>query len=349
MPAPKFELTLPYITEKFPGIGGKIKQKPSYFEVEEIPLYEPEGTGQHLYVSITKENKTTRQIQKKLAELFNLPYHYIGHAGLKDKEARTTQVFSILLQNENRSVKELENMIQKNIEIDLNWAKYHKNKLRTGHLLGNRFKITITEIDTGVNEAYRLARKITARIHESGLPNFYGEQRTGKEGENIVTGWKILNGEKWINNKWLRRYLISSYQSYLCNKYLTERINKGLYYKMLKGDIAKKHDTGGIFWVDDPVKAQQRYKDKEISFTAPIYGYKMSEAKHDSKILEDEILKNANISLSQLKKNKVTGTRRIGRILPKILTQKLEENIVLKFDLPKGSFATIVLREYMKN
>jgi tRNA pseudouridine13 synthase len=345
----KLELNLPYLTNEFPGIGGKIKQEPNHFEVEEIPLYEPKGMGQHLYVSITKENKTTRQIQKELAELFNLPYHYIGHAGLKDKEAITTQSFSILLINENMSVKELENMIQQNIDVDVNWAKFHVNKLRTGHLLGNRFKITITEIDMDINEAYELARKISAKIHESGLPNFYGKQRTGEDGENIISGWQILTGKKWINDKWLRRYLIGSYQSYLCNKYLSDRFKKGLYFKMLKGDIAKKHDTGGIFWVDDLIKAQQRYEDKEISFTAPIYGYKMSEVKNDSKIFEDEIIKNANISLSQLRKNKVTGTRRIGRILPKISPEKVDEDIVLSFQLPKGSFATIVLREFMKN
>lgn len=349
MTLPRVELGLPYVTRDFPGIGGKIKQRPDHFIVEEIPLYEPEGKGEHLFVNITKENKTTREIQLELAELFKLKPHNIGRAGLKDKDARTTQTFSILLQNYNKPTRELKELIEKNIEVTVNWMKYHGNKLRTGHLLGNKFIITITELEVKKEEAYKVSRMISDQLHESGLPNFYGEQRTGKEGENIVLGWKILRGEEWIKNKWLRRYLISSYQSYLCNRYLAMRFRKGLFLKMLPGDLAKKHDTGGLFWVDDPVNAQRRFNNREISYTAPMYGYKMTEAKNEAKKLEDEVIEAAGISNDQFRKHKITGTRRLGRILPDITTEKSKKGIVLKFELPKGSFATIVLREFMKN
>lgn len=349
MSQPQLELSLPYITEGIPGIGGEIKQKPSHFIVEEIPLYEPEGNGQHLYVNITKTYKTTREVQEKLANIFELATHHIGKAGLKDKNAVTTQTFSILLQNENRSIPDLEKLIEEKIGVKVNWANYHKNKLRTGHLLGNKFKITIVNLEHDFNYIYEKAEKITNKIQKIGLPNFYGEQRTGEEGQNIISGWEILTGKKWISNKWLRRYLISCYQSYLCNRYLTLRVKRGLFNRVLNGDIVKKHDTGGIFLVDDLENAQKRFDAKEISFTAPIYGYKMTGALYDSRKIEDEVLEKSAISMKNFKKHRVTGTRRLGRILPDITYRKAEEGLELEFRLPKGSFATVLLREYIKN
>jgi tRNA pseudouridine13 synthase len=349
MSKPELELSLPYITEGIPGIGGVIKQKPNHFIVEEIPLYEPDGSGQHLYVNITKTNKTTREIQENLADLFELASHHIGKAGLKDKNAITTQTFSILLPNENRSIPELVKLIEETIGVRVNWVNYHRNKLRTGHLLGNNFKIIIVNLEHDFNYINEIADKITKRIHSIGLPNFYGEQRTGEEGENVISGWEILTGKKWISNKWLRRYLISCYQSYLCNRYLALRVKRGLFNRLLIGDVVKKHDTGGIFSVDDLENAQKRFDAKEISFTAPIYGYKMRSALYASRKIEDEVLDKSAISMENLRKHRVTGTRRLGRIIPNITFSNAEEGLELKFKLPKGSFATVLLREYIKN
>ena len=92
-------LELPYITEDLPGIGGRLRAIAEDFLVEELPLYKPEGKGQHLYINLTKEGLTTREVQEKLANLLNLPATDIGYAGLKDKYARTTQTFSLLVGN----------------------------------------------------------------------------------------------------------------------------------------------------------------------------------------------------------------------------------------------------------
>jgi tRNA pseudouridine13 synthase len=348
MISPEIDLKLPYITENLPGVGGKIKQKPENFIVNEIPLYFPEGKGKHVYVNITKKNKTTREVQLELANLFQLRPHNIGHAGLKDKKAVTTQTFSILVQNVKVPIGKISDLIEQNYDIKVNWTKLHTNKLRTGHLLGNKFRIRITDIDMPINLAFDLTLKITNKIHKTGLPNYYGEQRTGKGGENIISGCQILHGDKWIQNKWLRRYLISCYQSYLCNMYLKKRIKRNLFCKILVGDIAKKHNTGGIFLVDNQEKAQLRLLNKEISYTAPIYGYKMPETKWEAKKLEDEVFRENSITMEALRKHHVAGTRRIGRMVPEILVEKINEDLLLEFCLPKGSFATVVLREYMK-
>ena len=89
--------SLPFLTDDLPGVGGEIKVEPSHFVVEEIPLYEPSGQGQHIYVRLTKEGWTTRDVESQLADLFGLRDVDIGCAGRKDKHARTTQTFSLNL------------------------------------------------------------------------------------------------------------------------------------------------------------------------------------------------------------------------------------------------------------
>ncbi|MBT4321254.1 tRNA pseudouridine(13) synthase TruD [Candidatus Bathyarchaeota archaeon] len=336
------DLTLPYITDQ-PGIGGKIRQQTSHFKVDEIPVYEPQGVGNHLYVNITKENLTTREVQLRLADLFEIKPEDVGKAGLKDKYAVTTQTFSVLF-NDHASPEEITPIIEDNIPVKVNWAKYHNNKIRAGHLIGNKFTILITKPEGSIEQAQAIAKS----INETGLPNFYGIQRTGKDGENIYQGWLLLKKKKRLGNRWLRKYLLSSYQSYLCNRYLVKRIEKGLFDKMVHGDIAKKHETGGLFWVEDLETDQGRFDSKEISFTAPMFGYKMSKPKEESMALEEEILVEMNLDVQEFRAQRVKGTRRMGRVLPEITVSDHTEGIQLEFALPKGGFATTLLREFRK-
>jgi len=336
------DLSLPYITAELNGTGGEIKQTPEHFIVEEIPLYKPIGKGVHLYINITKRNLTTRDVQRKLAKLFNVSIKNIGYAGLKDKFSVATQTFSILVNNKD-SVNEIISNIR---DFKVNWYKFHTNKLRIGHLLGNKFIVTITNLKDPEN-ALKNAKKIISKLKQIGLPNFYGEQRVNEK--NVEQGLAIIKGVLKIKNKWLKKYLISCYQGYLCNRYLVKRIETGNFTRLLKGDIAKKYDTGGMFVVNDVEKEQKRYENHEISFTCPVYGIKMWYAEDKSKELEDQVINESDISMTDLKKQKIKGTRRLGRILIPDLDARLNNNdIIVSFSLPKGAFATIVLREIMK-
>lgn len=343
---PEIDLDLPYFTNEYHGIGGQIRKKPSHFIVEEVPLYEASGEGIHLYVNITKENMNTRDVQIQLAQLFKLDPSEVGKAGLKDKFAITSQTFSIVFDGAQPEPSEIASTIEQNISIKVNWAKYHSNKLRAGHLKGNFFKILITDPD---ENAIKKAENIAKKIHKFGLPNYYGVQRTGDRGENVLQGWLILKNRKRLGDRWLRKYLLSSYQSYLCNRYLAERVQKRLFTELLHGDVAKKHDTGGIFIVEDLETEVKRFYNREISFTAPMFGYKMREAKYEAAELEKMILDSVTISNDDFRKLSVKGTRRIARIFPEFKINEESEGISLSFFLPKGSFATTVLREFMKN
>src|SRR6185436_1883055 len=129
--------SLPYLTREFPGIGGSIKQRPEDFFVQELPLYEPSGTGEHVYVEIQKVGLTTFDAINKIADTLKVSSRDIGYAGLKDARAITRQIFSILGTTE-------EAAMQLRIpNITVQWAARHANKLRLGHLNGNRFAIKI--------------------------------------------------------------------------------------------------------------------------------------------------------------------------------------------------------------
>ena len=346
---PEIDLSLPYISEGLEGIGGDIKQQPEHFVVEEIPSYSPSGHGDHLYVNLTKKNLNTRDVQLELAKLFNVKPEYVGKAGLKDKHSLSTQSFSILFEGEKPAASEVPEIIEEHVGVKVNWAKYHDNKLRSGHLRGNGFDILVTGLELDLEEAASRAEAIRRRLVQTGIPNYYGLQRTGEEGENTIAGWRLLQGKKRIRNRWLRQYLVSCYQSYLCNRYLAKRVEGGLFDALLLGDIAKKYDTGGIFWVEELEAEQPRYINKEITFTAPIYGYKMKTARHDALELEKTVLNDSGITNEQFRELRAKGTRRQGRLVSHIIVLVSDDGLRLRFQLPKGGFATTVLREFMKN
>ncbi len=334
---------LPYVTPELPGVGGEIKAEPEHFIVEEVPLYDPTGAGEHTFVRLTREGQTTREVVKNLASAFKIDPSGIGYAGLKDKHARVTQVFSLPGVSP-----ELAEAAIRDLGYEFEWAIPHNRKLRPGHLLGNRFTITILhpEMEDALARAQAIARALEAR----GLPNFFGVQRFGQYGDNAEQGLAILLGKKRRpRQKWLTRLLISAYQSQLFNEYLTLRMERGLFTTILAGDLAKKTDTGGMFLVEDVAAEQARFDRREITFTGPLFGYKMRQPQADALALEAEILARSPVQPEQWRKHRTDGNRRIGRIfLQPIQVKPHPLGLRLTFYLPKGAYATILLREIMK-
>ena len=335
------------MTTELPGIGGTLKQTPEHFVVEEIPLYEPSGEGDHLYVNLTRRGWNTRDVVLALARVFGLAADDIGFAGLKDRQALTTQTFSLLrVPTEDAAIR-----ITGELPFQVNWVSRHRNKLRTGHLLGNRFAIFIAGASP---DALPRAAAVAAALHTCGIPNFFGAQRFGQDGDNAARGRDVLLG-RGPRQRWLRRFLISAFQSELFNHYLAQRISLGAFDHLLAGDVAKKHATGGLFVVEDLEREQPRFAAGEISFTGPLFGTKMKAAADAAAALEAEILAQADLPAQAFKKADVDGGRRLGRLLLDHIEIEASDlgadngGLWLRFTLPKGAYATIVLREFMKN
>ncbi|MBF0531208.1 MAG: tRNA pseudouridine(13) synthase TruD, partial [Deltaproteobacteria bacterium] len=170
----------------------------------------------------------------------------------------------------------------------------------------------------------------------------------GEDGRNLAQGREILQGRK-TQSHWKKRFLLSALQSEMFNAYLVERIQRGWFARILTGDIAKKTDTGGIFLVEDEAVEQTRMSSGHITHTGPIYGTKMRWAEESPGQLEHEIFERFEVTPELLRKARLEGSRRPGRlIIDNISIAPHDRGLMIQFSLPKGSYATVLMREFMK-
>jgi len=334
---------LPHITADLPGIGGEIKAEPANFVVQEIPLYQPIGAGEHVYVCLTREDWTTPALHERLTKLFDLRRVDVGFAGLKDKHARTTQIFSLYLPHTDEAL--VARHIQENLPVKVEWTRRHRNKLRKGHLIGNRFRILVRNPEP---DALPQAEATAKALQTRGLPNFYGAQRFGVTGENAHMGRDVLHG-RGPRNHWTRRFVLAALQAELFNTWLTERMHRAWFDRLLNGDIAKKVDTGGLFEVEDLSVETPRFQRREITYTGPVFGWRMRWPSGEPGALERQVLQEAQVTPQMLRKVHLDGSRRPGRLfVDEIGLESHPQGLVFTFSLPKATYATTLLREFMK-
>ena len=178
--------SLPYLTRDFPGIGGTLKRRAEDFFVQEVPLYEPSGEGEHVYCEIQKVGLTTFDAVGAIARALGVSSREIGYAGMKDARAVTRQLFSIWGTTPEAV------MALRLPNIAVQWAARHGNKLRLGHLAGNRFAIKIRDVDPLKVTTLRPA---IDWIEKRGMPNYFGEQRFGRRGDNDKLGAALVRDD----------------------------------------------------------------------------------------------------------------------------------------------------------
>jgi tRNA pseudouridine13 synthase len=321
---------------------GIIRTEPQDFFVEEIPAYLPSGQGSHLMILIEKCLLNTEDVVRALSRHLDISPRDIGYAGLKDRKAVTRQWFSVPASTQEN----LANFTHDQIMIQK--TGLHTNKIKTGHLKGNRFEVLIR---TESKQAHNSISQRIESLKTMGLPNYYGPQRFGRDGKNEDEGMRILSGHgpKYKSRK--LRLLLSALQSGLFNDLLAKRIRQGLFNRVLEGDILVKDSSGGIFECTDPLQDQPRLEAFEIHPTGPIFGNKMKPPSGQPAKMEQEILKSHNLDEACWKKfPKLTrGTRRSLRIHVKELSvRQLPTGVCLSFILPAGSYATSLLRELVR-
>lgn len=391
-----------FLTSNYPGTGGTIKETPEDFEVEEIPLYLPCGEGEHLYLSVEKRGLTTFELIDRLAQALQAKKQDMGYAGLKDARATTRQTISVPgVRPEQALALEMEG-------IRILSADLHRNKLRTGHLAGNRFKIRIRNTASG---ALPLAEEILHILQMTGVPNFFGEQRYGILENSHIIGGAILREdfaeavrqiigepERIENPRWRRaaelfaagqineameilpepmrterhllrdmektsakkavlrmphkllRLYLSAFQSSLFDRIVAMRLKT--LDTLWPGDLAYKHENGACFMVVDPSLEQPRADRLEISPSGPLYGYKVKLATGQAGILEESLLAKEKLAHEHFRIGKglaLEGARRPLRVpLAEARVERVDNDLLLSFALPKGSYATSVLREIIK-
>jgi tRNA pseudouridine13 synthase len=337
-------------TTDLPGIGGRIKHEPEDFEVEEIPAYERSGRGEFLFLWLEKRAMGAEYFARQVARRLGLGPGEVGTAGLKDRHAVTRQFVSVPARAADR-LPELEGE-----GIRLLGVERHGNKLRPGHLRGNRFRVLIRE---PAPDAPQRLEPLLERLRRQGLANFYGPQRFGKEGETLRLGLSLLRGEpspagargRPPRNPFLRKLALSAAQSALFNQYLAQRLADNLMGTVLRGDVMAKRPTGGLFVAADVPAEQTRFDRRETVHTGPIFGRKMFAAADQAADREAALLGAAGLTPASFAGfgKLLLGTRRHNVVYVDDLAAAWESaGLRLSFTLPAGSYATALLAEVMK-
>lgn len=334
---------LPFVCADLPGIGGAIKATPEHFQVEEILPYEACGEGEHLFVTLRRKLWNTADVAAELARCLGLKSMDVGWGGRKDKQAVTTQTFSLLLPM-SQSLEEVATCLG-TLPFEILELKRHRNKIKTGHVAANRFRIVLTEV---TEAALAPAQTIVQALRQRGLPNFYGEQRFGFNMANIDRAFQLLQRRRPVRGK-QDELLVSALQSGLFNLWLAERMTRGEYRTLLLGDVAQKTDTGGLFVIDDLAEAAARFAQGAITYTGPIFGPKMMAATDTAGEHEAAPLTAFALTTDDFKRLKAPGSRRRAILNLADLTVQLDEQgLCFAFSLPPGAYATTVLREFMR-
>lgn len=330
------------------------------FVVREIPLYEFSGKGEHLILQIQKKGLTTQEALSWLSGFCGAKVRDFGTAGLKDKEGLTSQFVSVV------GKFDFSNFSHPQLKI-LSQTR-HDNKIRTGHLKGNAFFIRLKKVSPV--EAKRLF-SVVGELKERGFANYFGFQRFGKFGDNYKAGEEILLGKSRVKNPKMRNFFLSAYQSHLFNKWLSKRVELSRFasefspkelskiysldeevcrqvtqqkhfFKLLVGDALSHYPHGRLFLCEDLGAECERFSQKLITPTGLLAGSKAYEARGVAKGFEEavceEFLKQMN------------GTRRFAWVWAEGVKCEYNEekwHFSISFELQKGSYATVFLREVL--
>lgn len=346
---------LPFRTPDLPGTGGVLRQQLEDFRVDESLPYEASGEGAHVFVRIEKRGLTTPQAAEAMARALGVNARDVGWAGMKDKRAVTRQTLSFPPPVTPEAVRAL-----RLPDIDILAATCHGHKLRTGHVRQNRFVLRVRDTDVPAEVAAERALAILERLDAPpGCPNWFGAQRFGTAGNNAELGLALVLGRELPPGMRAprgrkRRLYVSALQSELFNEYVRRRLVDGLFDRALLGDVMQKTSSGGVFACTEPERDQPRVDAGEIVPTGPMFGHRAQLAAGSTPAGDREraLLADRGVTTEDFARvGKLgTGTRRpLAVRLGHVSVHAVDDRAIeLCFDLPAGSYATVVVREVVK-
>ena len=331
--------TLSYAYGK-PSCSGRIRTVPEDFIVDEISGIEPDGEGEHILLQIQKRNTNTDWLAKKISQLVGIKQMDVSYAGLKDRNAVTTQWFSVRLAGKDEPDWTLLN----DEEITVLQTHRHSRKLRRGALKGNRFKIIVRDIEgdmSGLED-----RLIT--VKQNGIPNYFGEQRFGIGGSNIEQAQAMFAGKR-IKSRNQRSMYLSAARSYIFNAVLSERVKSETWNKAIEGDVMLLAGTNSFFVAENiDEEINRRVAEFDIHPSGVMWGRGRSPATSEAVEMEDSLKEKYADFCEGLEKAGLDQSRRSLRLMVNELSWKIDldnKQLELEFELPAGSYATSVLRE----
>lgn len=326
-------------------IDALIGPTPDDFIVDEIPLYPQSGAGEHLYARVEKRGFTTPAMVRAVTRAAGVDERDVGYAGLKDKHAVTRQWLSL----PSKARPPSEWRLPEGVTVVEHTR--HANKLRTGHLRGNRFRITLVTKDL---EALEKAMPLAERLRDRGLFNYYGGQRFGRRGEGLAQALTWLRHGAKLHGvpRFLTKLYPSVIQAEVFNRYFSARRALGL-DRLIAGEVVRLDNAGAMFTVEDAGREAPRLTSGDIHLTGPIFGPKARPTAGEAAALEMAQLGALGLDQEALEKlaRLAPGTRRdlIAPITDLELRWTGVGRLELAFSLPAGSYATEVVRQFTQS
>ncbi len=318
----------------------RFKVQPEDFVVEELLGFEPSGDGEHCLAWVEKRNLDSNTAAARLADAMGIRRRLVSHCGLKDRHAVTRQWFSLHMPGQaSPDPAALESEGLRVLRITRNLRK-----LRRGIHLGNRFTIRLRE----PNFDAALAAQRWQVIVEKGAPNFFGVQRFGNEGQNVAKAQAMFRGEFTPGDRLLRGLLLSAARSHLFNAVVAGRMDDGTWEKPLDGEVFGFADNGTILLPENQRGDEvARFENGIVELTAPLWGIGELQSVNEVRKLEQELLAGFSDLTVGLGAFGLRQERRVMRLRPldSVFEVMANGDLQIRFDLPKGTYATTLLRE----
>lgn len=323
-----------------PEITASYKVSPEDFQVKEILNFEPDGEGDHLFFLVEKKGLTTQDVQKRLMQYFKLPDKDVSFSGMKDKQALTQQWFSI--KHGNKAL--IDTKVLNSDQLQVLQVLKNKRKLRRGSHQSNQFVIRLRELS---EKPEALVDKLQL-LSINGVPNYFGQQRFGRNGDNVEKARLYFSGSFKIKDRYQRSLYISAARAHLFNLVLSRRVEAKTWNTYIAGDVMSLDNSAASFMPEswDQILAERLDK-KDIHPSGPMWGAGDLKSKGLAAEFELDLVNAEDELKSGLEKAGLVQERRALRSMPSKLSYKIEDEttMVLEFSLSKGAYATSFLRE----
>ncbi|MGK0184526.1 MAG: tRNA pseudouridine13 synthase [Verrucomicrobiales bacterium] len=318
----------------------QFKSEPEDFVVEEVLGFEPSGVGEHCLVWAEKRDLDSNTAAARLADALGIRRRLVSHCGLKDRQAVTRQWFSIHIPGqESPEAPALESEGLRVLQVTRN-----TRKLRRGIHAGNRFTIRLRQPDFAPADAMTRWQA----IKEQGTPNVFGPQRFGRDGRNVDKALAMFRGEFEPRDRLLRGIFLSAARSHLFNVAVTKRMTRGIWDQPVEGEVYGFADNRTLILPEKQRGDEiERFHAGVVELTAPLWGAGELHSVGALRDFEQEIAAQHSEIIAGLEAYGLRQERRVIRLRPENSSCEVvdEGDLIFQFDLPKGAYATALLRE----
>ncbi|MDH5424307.1 MAG: tRNA pseudouridine(13) synthase TruD [Gammaproteobacteria bacterium] len=322
------------------NISGDLKTENKDFIVDELMPVNMSGNGEHSWLNITKKNSNTDFVATQLAKFAGVAAAAVSYAGLKDRNALTTQWFSVHLPG--IAEPQWSELISDDFKI--NTVIRHNRKLKRGTLSGNRFEIRLRQLQGEESDWQQRLQQIA----RDGVPNYFGKQRFGHNMNNLKRAFDLVETNKIRRLKPPKRSIYySAMRSWIFNEILSGRIHDKTFTQACSGDVMMLADSHACFAEAISPEIEARLAKHEIHLTAALWGKGATMAADEIASREQGVAEQHRAFAESLEKAGMKQERRAMRLMPVNMKWQFEadNSLIVSFELTKGSYATAVLRE----